>query len=150
MNENSPHKGGHRNKMTLVRRYKNLLHQPHRQINHLRLKVIHIQKLLLAHIANVLRSHSFWWIVNVFLRNSSISVFMATILLLEDYSIECKKEIMQKNAFREIWTLLSHKVLRGIRVGDYNKVPGTPFCACSRDIQRIIAEGRKEWHCATG
>ena len=33
---------------------------------------------------------------------------------------------MQKNAFHEIWTWLSRKVLQGIRVDDCNRVPETP------------------------
>ena len=38
---------------------------------------------------------------------------------------------MQKNAFHEIWTWLSRKVLREIRVYDYSKVQETAFYACS-------------------
>ena len=41
---------------------------------------------------------------------------------------------MQKTAFHEIWTLLSRKVLRGIRVCDCNKVQETPSCVYSPDI----------------
>jgi len=51
-----------------------------------------------------------------FLRSASISGFMVFILLLEDYNIRIEK-IMQKNAFHEIWTLLSRTFLRGKRAG---------------------------------
>ena len=34
---------------------------------------------------------------------------------------------MQRNAFHEIWTLLSHIFLRGIRAYGCNRVRGTPF-----------------------
>ena len=54
--------------------------------------------------------------------------------LLEDYIIEHEKEIMQKNAFRKIWTLLSHRVLRGIRAYDYNRVPKAPFVFAIRTL----------------
>ena len=38
MNEKSPHKSEHDKEMALVKRYKNLLHQPHRKISHLHLR----------------------------------------------------------------------------------------------------------------
>lgn len=41
---------------------------------------------------------------------------------------------MQRNAFHEIWTLLSCIVLRGIRVYDCSRVQGTPFCVYKQDI----------------
>ena len=61
-----------------------------------------------------------------------------------------KKEIMQKNAFRKIWTLLSHRVLRGIRAYDYNRVPKAPFCVCNSDTLKDHNQKKKEWQCAIG
>lgn len=43
---------------------------------------------------------------------------------------------MQRNAFHEIWTLLSRIVLRGIGVCDCSRVQGTPFCVYNQDIPK--------------
>ena len=52
---------------------------------------------------------------------------------------------MQKNAFHEIWTLLSRKVLQGIRAHDCNKVQEMPFCACNPDIPEDLNRKKREW-----
>ena len=57
---------------------------------------------------------------------------------------------MQKNAFHEIWTWLSRKVLREIRVYDYSKVQETAFYACSRDIPEDHIRKKIRWQSATG
>ena len=56
----------------------------------------------------------FGGLVIYFLRNSPISVLIGAILIPEDYSIlPMWLETMQKNAFHEIWTLLSRTFLQG-------------------------------------
>ena len=51
---------------------------------------------------------------------------------------------MQKNAFHEIWTLLSRKVLREIRVCDCNKVQETPSFVFTVTFRFHFFEGRTE------
>ena len=51
---------------------------------------------------------------------------------------------MQKNAFHEIWTLLSRKVPQEIRVCDCNKVQETSSCVYSLDIPEGHNRKRKE------
>ena len=48
---------------------------------------------------------------------------------------------MQKNAFHEIWTWISRKVLGGIRVGGCNRVLKIPFDSC---IQGITQGNRRK------
>ena len=43
---------------------------------------------------------------------------------------------MQKNAFHEIWTLLSRKVLREKRAGGCNRVLKIPFDGCIQGISK--------------
>ena len=43
---------------------------------------------------------------------------------------------MQKNAFHEIWTWISRKVLGGIRVGGCNRVLKIPFDGCIQGISK--------------
>jgi len=43
---------------------------------------------------------------------------------------------MQKNAFQEIWTWISRKVLGGIRVGGCNRVLKIPFDGCIQGISK--------------
>ena len=52
---------------------------------------------------------------------------------------------MQKNAFHEIWTWLSRKVLREIRVYDYSKVQETAFYVFSRDNPEDHNRKKREW-----
>ena len=52
---------------------------------------------------------------------------------------------MQKNAFHEIWTLLSRIVLRGIRAYGCNRVQETPFYVYSQDILKDRSRKKKEW-----
>ena len=40
---------------------------------------------------------------------------------------------MQRNAFHEIWTLLSRTILREVRACGCNRVPRTPFCDYIQD-----------------
>lgn len=42
---------------------------------------------------------------------------------------------MRKNAFHEIWTLLSRTFLRGRHVGGYGKAQVLPFYVCNKGIQ---------------
>ena len=52
---------------------------------------------------------------------------------------------MQKNAFHEIWTLLSRTFLRGRHAGGHGKVQGLPFCVYNKDTQEDHIQKKKEW-----
>ena len=115
------------------RRYKSLLHQPHRQISRLHLRNNPCQRsssLILRMSSDVIPSGG---LSRYFLRNSSILVFNA---ILPFYGKIIPQKIMQRNTFREIWTWLSHRVLRGIRVCGCNRVQVTPFYARMQDIPK--------------
>ena len=57
---------------------------------------------------------------------------------------------MQKNAFHGIWTLLSRKVLRGIRTYGCNKVQEIPFCAYNPGIPEDHNRKKREWRFSIG
>src|SRR5699024_5833468 len=93
-------------------------------------KIIHIQKVILAHMANVLGCHSFRWIFYVF-----FAQFLDIWLHGKHPPLRglYHNSTMQRNAFHEIWTWLSRTFLRGIRAYGCNRVPGTPFCDYIQD-----------------
>ena len=88
-------------------------------------KIIHIQKVILAHMANVLGCHSFGWILYVFFAQFLDIWFHDKHPPLRGLY---HNSFMRRNAFHEIWTLLSRTFLREVRACGCNRVPGTPFC----------------------
>ena len=52
---------------------------------------------------------------------------------------------MQKNAFHEIWTLLSRTFLQGRHACGCNKVQGLAWCAYSKGIPKDRIQMRKGW-----
>src|SRR5699024_2340238 len=93
-------------------------------------KIIHIQKVIPAHMADVLGRHSFRWIFHVFFAQFLDIWFHVKYPPLRGLY---HNSTMQRNAFHEIWTSLSRTFLRGTRASGCNRAPGTPFCGYIQD-----------------
>ena len=93
-------------------------------------KIIHIQKVILAHMANVLGCHSFGWILYVLFAQFLNIWFHGKQPPLRGLY---HNGSTRRNAFHEIWTLLSRTFLREVRACGCNKVPRTPFYDYTRN-----------------
>ena len=93
-------------------------------------KIIHIQKVILAHMANVLGCHSFGWILYVLFAQFLNIWFHGKHPPLRGLY---HNDSTRRNAFHEIWTLLSRTFLREVRACGCNRVPGTPFYDYTRN-----------------
>ena len=106
-------------------------------------KIIHIQKVIPAHMANVLGCHSFRWIFYVFFAQFLDIWFHGKCPPLRGLY---NNDPMRRNVFHEIWTSLSRIFLREERACGCNRVPGAPFCGYIQDnIEGHIRRKEKWW-----
>ena len=109
-------------------------------------KIIHIQKVILAHMANVLGRHSFWWIFYVFFAQFLDIWFHGKHPPLRGLY---HNSTMQRNAFHEIWTSLSRTFLREVRACGCNRVLKAPFCGCIQDNTEGHSRRKGGWKSST-